>query len=1153
MDVLVLNLHYFQGPNTWRQREAPGILSCFLCHSGFPWILAKMAAEVNMRECLAQIDKEKRRTSRVNKSPRKGKPSSGGSGSIEDVGKSGVAQTEVVAKTSVLQGKIKALKEKHKELKTKECSKEEGDLAEDVLVVPQLRTYLTEDALGNSSPGRSVNTGQENLGSEKDWGDCRIDGAEHKYNGHLAMSFSDMNLNTNEMNSQIWPEDRLPSSFQEKLGPSQYTNNLSLAERVERNRQDLRSKFIKATCYDVAALHGDGDDQIHLSNDPWIFLGNVDGDSGVSLPVSESCRELSVRHEQAKQLLHRARMKAKGASPLRASHCVISHPNSQPPLRRTACISCTTTDGGSLSDSSSSDYCSWQRGSRGSSPSHVRFQDESEWDAEERYRERQQQSPQALCVNTTPPVKRHSNGHGSWTQNLVPSVNEQCGACGSYPNGSGVSHIAGGTCHGSTPRNVQLGPRITQEGPLSSITGTRPSPHWILPSQPWRIHSELIRETHIGGDSTADSSGEDEGSRSQSKNSPSCTIRQNFRNKPHNLLPKPGTTTNSSNPEIETSSNVPGAKIPSESKPSLQKSIIDPRAKHYPPPINPNSKAKIPESNLETQSIPRACQLDAVIKSRNQPVPRNVNTKTAMRTVELRKELNPDIGTGDILLNLEIREGTKKLSPTDGKPQTASTVPCMKQIIPPLDVDSVEGSRSFSGHVPVPPAGRAPMTVPSRNTRFTMRPEETVPREASLVEMHNKNNVKHNPLPKSLRKNVDALGDDQPVSQTGTKTKDSKTRERSHKSRKQVDNEKSNSVKEHRIHNRNHVPTELAEREQTHITKRQSDRERPQIIREQADVKDDTNRTMVGSSRQQQISDRHHTTREEKCTESRGTVKQHSVNNTNKGDNIFRSTSQDDFTHEKQLVHEPGNERGPNVPVMPLNPLPSPVKKSDIRSGMRKLFSTFGLTSRPRLDRFQSSSLEQISHAAVHNRDGDGDGESETGSVAMKPSRIKKSPSLQSLKLMSPFHLPRKSSSVQNLLGKSDRSIVYVTGDGNTAPRRALSVEDIGSPDMPRAVGRVSEVYPDGTRLLELQRPPQGSFGFTISSGNGRPDSGIYVQEMIDANTAKLYSGLLRVGDEILELNGTKVSTLGHARLNEIMGREPILSLRVLHQRRTKC
>lgn len=64
---------------------------------------------------------------------------------------------------------------------------------------------------------------------------------------------------------------------------------------------------------------------------------------------------------------------------------------------------------------------------------------------------------------------------------------------------------------------------------------------------------------------------------------------------------------------------------------------------------------------------------------------------------------------------------------------------------------------------------------------------------------------------------------------------------------------------------------------------------------------------------------------------------------------------------------------------------------------------------------------------------------------------------------------------------------------GGSGPRRSLSVEDIGVPGRLRAVGRVVEVFPDGTSQLELQRPPHGAFGFCLTSGHGRPDTGTAV------------------------------------------------------------
>ncbi|XP_018422922.1 PREDICTED: uncharacterized protein KIAA1614 homolog [Nanorana parkeri] len=372
-------------------------------------------------------------------------------------------------------------------------------------------------------------------------------------------------------------------------------------------------------------------------------------------------------------------------------------------------------------------------------------------------------------------------------------------------------------------------------------------------------------------------------------------------------------------------------------------------------------------------------------------------------------------------------------------------------------------------------------------------------------------------------------------------SKEYKSRERIQKLKKHAENRKTMEVKENGDSMKHQEPMEL---DSPYISSRQKDYDRHLSFKDQRDK--DHGLLNLSKEPDEII----HSKREDMCTEKSGINGQLTCsNNTNTGSG--QCSRQNSFHCQTSDLGISGKNR--YLELSDEGSLQPAVKKGDLRSGMRKIFSSIGLTSRPKLERFQSSSLEQISspyHAggstSVH-----GDTDSCDGSV--KPGKIKKSPSLQSLKLMSPFHLPRKASSVQNLLGKSDRSAVYITGDVNTAPRRALSVEDIGSPGKARVLGKVAEVYPDGTRLLELQRPESGTFGFRISSGNGRPDSGIYVQEMSDANMAKLYSGLLRVGDEVLEVNGTKVSILGQTRLIELMNREPVLSLRVLHQRRTKC
>lgn len=57
-------------------------------------------------------------------------------------------------------------------------------------------------------------------------------------------------------------------------------------------------------------------------------------------------------------------------------------------------------------------------------------------------------------------------------------------------------------------------------------------------------------------------------------------------------------------------------------------------------------------------------------------------------------------------------------------------------------------------------------------------------------------------------------------------------------------------------------------------------------------------------------------------------------------------------------------------------------------------------------------------------------------------------------------------------------------------------MEDVGAPSLARTVGRVVEVFPDGTSQLLLQRPPEGTFGFCVAYGSGRRDSGTILSKI---------------------------------------------------------
>ncbi|KAM5148836.1 uncharacterized protein KIAA1614 homolog [Mantella aurantiaca] len=1077
--------------------------------------VAKMAAEVNPRQCV--IAGEEKPCS-AHKSSRKVRAAGGRIRRTEQVDKPVKHEEKYGMRTSVLQDKVKALKAKHmKERKeTRMLEDDDGggmDSHEDALVSPQLRTYLTEELLDCTKRGRYSGV-QGSWKCDEPWGTYSSDGSSNVHsNGCKRVNPSNHSQNK-ENNSSLCLQEQLNSSsndqgVQEKT-TEQNSVSLTLAERVERNRQELRNKFGKATDHsgEVTHSHVLSQGQPNKSCEfNWIITGEVDGDLGMEIPITEDCGELSARHEQAKQLLQRARMKAKGASPLRASHCVLAHPHSQPTLRRSTNPSGAVTDGGSLSDSSSSEYSSWHKGSRGSSPSHVRFQDESERDAEERYRERQQVPQKA----STPSPKRLSNGSISWTEQLSPSGHGQCGSCGSYVKGASTNLAA---THGTNLRNVHLGSKMSQDGPL----GVKPSPHWILPSQPWRMYAELIRETHIGSDSTPDSSGDDDGNRIHNKKSHEWVMQRHCRNNSSNATPEQGAKIYSSNTCSESEIKVGRSRSNQNngSRISTSSNILENRGKNKSNHLE--TAGRTSETNQEIGTAPISYCLDSMRTSlRKSPQDTEVKSTRKHKNSSLEFGIEQsssiqDTEIGAVVLNMNNRERNYRMDLTDCR---TPVIQCRSHVFsPPF----------MSGHVPVPPSGKAPIMMPSRNrlrTGCISQQPHNFQDEDMVQVSQDKKQPQAKPVPISKKTTQETLG--------ASNGHQLSTQGMIFKEYKHIENRKTKEVKENRDLLKHQEPREL---DRPHTSSRQGNKD-------------------YGSSnlsKEQEKSEIHHSKREETCTEKSGINGQLTCSynaNTGSGqcfrENSFHCQTSDLGMSTKDRYLELAEEDS----VQPA------VKKDDIRSGMRKIFSSIGLTSRPKLERFQSSSLEQISSPDHLGRSAHGDTESCDGS--MKPGKIKKSPSLQSLKLMSPFHLPRKASSVQNLLGKSERSAVYIAGDVNTAPRRALSVEDIGSPGKARVLGKVAEVYPDGTRLLELLRPESGKFGFRISSGNGRPDSGIYVQEMSDADTAKLYSGLLRVGDEVLEVNGTKVSILGQTRLAELMNHEPVLSLRVLHQRRTKC
>uniref|UniRef100_A0AAQ5YR34 PDZ domain-containing protein n=1 Tax=Amphiprion ocellaris TaxID=80972 RepID=A0AAQ5YR34_AMPOC len=226
---------------------------------------------------------------------------------------------------------------------------------------------------------------------------------------------------------------------------------------------------------------------------------------------------------------------------------------------------------------------------------------------------------------------------------------------------------------------------------------------------------------------------------------------------------------------------------------------------------------------------------------------------------------------------------------------------------------------------------------------------------------------------------------------------------------------------------------------------------------------------------------------------------------------------------------------------------------------LRRFFSSIGLNSVGRLVKgARSSSMEQLSIPTAPRAS------SASPSPTRRPQptiRIQRTPSLQTLHTVLPLAQLRKASSVQSLERRTERSTIlgevqipYGLAPSPDSPQldlhRALSVEDVLASRMVRPVGRVTQAFPDGTLLLELIKPPNGPFGFVISRGKGRPDTGVYVEKVGDGSGEGPYVGLLGIGDEILQVNGEAVAGLSLDQVTRLMTRESTASLRIMPARR---
>nr|XP_034979646.1 uncharacterized protein KIAA1614 homolog [Zootoca vivipara]XP_034979647.1 uncharacterized protein KIAA1614 homolog [Zootoca vivipara] len=1003
-------------------------------------------------------------------------------------------------------------------------------------------------------------------------------------------------------------------------------STLSLAERVERNRSMLQ-EMLSAAQFNSHSLREPHTLRRHKKDGPGlgrdgprneILANDVDWDSGVSLQDSEGYRafvpnqelELSPRHEQAKQLLQRARMKAR-TNPLRASHNILP---TAPQERRDGCgISAADTKkfalkdgdphaGGNLSDSSSGESSSEQQRKRGPSPSRVRFEDESARDAEVRYLERLQLRQRRvldsvlLSLGRGPLVskpdlsdyingelhRKESGGGGSgsskpgWEQQgsrgrsekrkpLVVNEEGKCSACGSYvrnltasqnPDTGAKQTVKSMHQSCNIPRegkelvraNESKELDATQEDSRTRALGPKGTPLWILPSRQ-RVYTERIRETYIGEvtcidevDSALDSATDTSDSyRTDSEEAGASSQRSGVKSARHGGPgPDPGPfppsegeaknrKANGERPRADGSCRASGGEIvPRRGEIGSSANQANDCSVKGASEIR-DQVTKMAESKAE--AFPRSSQpvdlYQLVKKGRMQEHPKLSKAPSKQSTPtshpqKLPSHLVPD-GVADSVNKRPVETSNRTHRPANNLSQTKQ-----EQGPPQQLTEQMSAGHNFAYRVPAPPTtGKAhPSPMPYRRAALSGSHKLTS-QDPGQVDQANELSI-YSASPNSFR-NVCASGQEE--------------EESGRQSPKMLSKNQLLALSTNNCNNTyaKHEPKTLVSREEQ-LQERQKLKKNQGPLSSSAPGVPPVAANAITSAAISLLPTREET-------------------------NL--TTSAQPIHREAPAAEAPKTKTSSAAQRKPLEIYPEPKRKlfakksgsssSSSASGLKKFFTTLSQSTKQKLGRFRCYSMEQI----CAPEPGAAAPTEEPGPGATSTPKMKKAPSLQSLQLVSPFCQPRKASSVQNLhsfLGKADRSSLYALGEpkeeeaalnrnAGTPHRRSLSVEDIGSPNLARTVGRVVEVFPDGTSQLELQRRPEGNFGFRVSSGNGRPDTGIYVQEMADASTAKLYAGLLGVGDEILEVNGAKVAGLGLAQINELLLWADTLSVRVLRQR----
>ncbi|XP_076342234.1 uncharacterized protein LOC143242642 isoform X1 [Tachypleus tridentatus] len=94
--------------------------------------------------------------------------------------------------------------------------------------------------------------------------------------------------------------------------------------------------------------------------------------------------------------------------------------------------------------------------------------------------------------------------------------------------------------------------------------------------------------------------------------------------------------------------------------------------------------------------------------------------------------------------------------------------------------------------------------------------------------------------------------------------------------------------------------------------------------------------------------------------------------------------------------------------------------------------------------------------------------------------------------------------------------------------------------------GQLVQLHEDGSQVVELRKPPKKPFGFFLARGRIRNCKGVFVSRMRDHEAMNLLSGLIDIGDEILEIDDVNVKEKDIIEVNSLMAKKNNIFLTIL-------